>query len=477
LPRNGSGTYARAVSPYVNGTIAEAPTVNTEMNDIASALTQSLSKDGQTTPTANLPMGGNKHTSVGDAAARNQYASAGQVQDNGFHWGGTAGGTANALTLSPSLAITAYAAGQVFWFKAGAAANSGAATVAISGLSTAAIQNNGAALVGGEIQANSWNVLLCDGTAFQLLPLMSLGFLDTLKLVRGSADGTKGARIEVDTLVATGQTRVLTTQDRDITVADIADSPMQGRLTYQSTTQIRLVPWNGNRLIINNTCQVIPSAGVNLANTGLTAATLYYIYAYMNSGTMTLEASTTAHATDTTTGVEIKSGDATRTLVGKVYMDAGTPGTFALTATKIWVISWAQKRPISGKGSFTADRTASSSSYTEPSTEIRVQFICWANDAVQVTACGGHEHNATAVVYTSIGFDGTTAEDVYCAYQPASNGVDGPFCVSHATTSLSATANHYATLLGQVPGGSGTGTWFGSGTAGTRSTLTLVVQG
>lgn len=46
------------------GTTIEADDINGELNDMASALTQSLSKDGQTVPTANLPMGGFKLTGL-----------------------------------------------------------------------------------------------------------------------------------------------------------------------------------------------------------------------------------------------------------------------------------------------------------------------------------------------------------------------------------------------------------------------------
>jgi len=51
------------------------------MSDLAAAITQSLSKDGQTVPTADLPMGGFKHTGVGDPVLRNNYASLGWIQD------------------------------------------------------------------------------------------------------------------------------------------------------------------------------------------------------------------------------------------------------------------------------------------------------------------------------------------------------------------------------------------------------------
>ncbi|MFH1603693.1 MAG: hypothetical protein ABIH03_07280, partial [Pseudomonadota bacterium] len=66
-------------------------------------------------------------------------------------WAGTAGGTADALTLTVAPAITSYTAGQVFRFKSGASANTGAATVAVSGLAAKALQRDGAALIRGAI--------------------------------------------------------------------------------------------------------------------------------------------------------------------------------------------------------------------------------------------------------------------------------------------------------------------------------------
>ena len=166
--RNGAGTYNLPQAPFTPGTVISSTAVNSNFSDIANALTQSLANDGQTVPTANLPMGTYRHTGVGNAVARTDYAAMGQVQDGAGIWCGTAGGTANALTLTPSPAIAAYAAGQVFRFTAGAAANTGATTVAVSGLAATAIQANGAALTGGEIAANRQYSVLYDGAAFQL---------------------------------------------------------------------------------------------------------------------------------------------------------------------------------------------------------------------------------------------------------------------------------------------------------------------
>ena len=79
MARNGSGTYNRAVAPYVAGTTITAATVNSEMDDIATALTQSLSRDGQSPPTANIPMGNFRITGLANAVASTDAAPLGQV--------------------------------------------------------------------------------------------------------------------------------------------------------------------------------------------------------------------------------------------------------------------------------------------------------------------------------------------------------------------------------------------------------------
>lgn len=172
MPFNGSGVYAPSGAdfPAVSGTLIQSSKYNNVINDVSSALSLVLVADGQRAASADLAMGGFKLTNVADATARNNFAAMGQVQDGAGIWCGTAGGTANALTLSPTPAITAYLAGQFFRFKSGAAANSAAATLAISGLGAKAIQLNGVALSGltGEIAANTWYQALYDGTAFQL---------------------------------------------------------------------------------------------------------------------------------------------------------------------------------------------------------------------------------------------------------------------------------------------------------------------
>lgn len=151
MARNGSGTYSRIAGvPYVYNTIIDQVVVNAEMDDIATALTASLAKDGQTTPTANLPMGTYRHTGVGAAAARTDYARAAEVQDGAITKITSVAGT-NTITASAPISMAAHAVGQEFTFIP-AATNTGAATLNINSIGAGAVQQGGKALVGGELK-------------------------------------------------------------------------------------------------------------------------------------------------------------------------------------------------------------------------------------------------------------------------------------------------------------------------------------
>jgi hypothetical protein len=81
----------------------------------------------------------------------------------------TAGGTANALTLTYAVGPAAYTQGEVFSFIA-AATNTGAATLNVSGLGAKSITKNGAtALQGGEMVTGAVVTVMYDGTQFQLI--------------------------------------------------------------------------------------------------------------------------------------------------------------------------------------------------------------------------------------------------------------------------------------------------------------------
>jgi len=84
-------------------------------------------------------------------------------------WGGTAGGTADALTITPSPAIASYAAGQTFRFITSAANTSTTPTINVNSVGTKTIQRLGGALVAGDMPSGATVAVIYDGTYFQLV--------------------------------------------------------------------------------------------------------------------------------------------------------------------------------------------------------------------------------------------------------------------------------------------------------------------
>lgn len=239
----------------------------------------------------------------------------------------------------------------------------------------------------------------------------------------------------------------------------------QCRLTL-SGGNLLLSRFNGQWLMINGAMQSIPSAGVTLAATGLTVGTLYYIYAYMNSGTMTLEASTTTHATDATLGIEIKSGDATRTLVGMARPITGP--AWADSISQRFVRSWFNRKPEAMRKAFTAIRSTTSLSFTEINTEIRCEWLQWADEVPQAHI-QGTAANVSSNIYTvtAIGWDGTPDANTSNSITSAT----GLFvnCSTSAPKEGLSEGYHYATLMGAVSAAS-TGQWT-SGISGVFTSL------
>ncbi len=170
---------------------------------------------------------------------------------------------------------------------------------------------------------------------------------------------------------------------------------------------IQLDPVNGNKLTIDNTHQTIPAAGVTLAPTGLVVGTQYFIYAYMNAGVMTLEASTTGHATSSVTGQETKIADLTRTLVGSVRPIAGP--NFQNIKNQRFVISWANRRPAHVVGQLAVNGGTASATPVEISSAYRAEWLSWAGDSGVLQANGTAIINALATGSVVPNFNGSVS--------------------------------------------------------------------
>jgi len=117
---NGSGTFERIynwVNDKANGYKITASRMDGEFDGIASGLSQCITKDGQTTISANIPMSNYKFTGLGNGSSRTDSIALGQVQDGTYTYLGTTSGSADAYTLTPSPSITAYATTQQFTAK------------------------------------------------------------------------------------------------------------------------------------------------------------------------------------------------------------------------------------------------------------------------------------------------------------------------------------------------------------------------
>jgi len=111
----------------------EAGRHDTQDNDFANGINNALTKDGQNTPTANLGMGGYKHTGVGNATAADEYLSYGQLLD--VSKAVTTGGTVPNYTVTLTPAPSAYYEGMTFVINPHATLNTlSTSTLDVNGL-------------------------------------------------------------------------------------------------------------------------------------------------------------------------------------------------------------------------------------------------------------------------------------------------------------------------------------------------------
>lgn len=325
----------------------------------------------------------------------------------------TAGGTANALTITTNSPFTTYATGQIAVFKA-ASTNTGATTINANSIGAKSVRKDGdAALSGGELSAGHYYAVIYS-TAL---------------------NGGSGGWLLVNPTNTEGLG--------------------QCRLTL-SGGNLLLSRFNGSRLTINGIGENIPSAGITLAATGLTPSTLYYIYAYMNSGTMALEASTTVPVADTATGIQIKTGDATRSLVGMARPVTGP--AWADTTAQRFVLSYYNRVRKRAEGSFTASRSTTSTTFVEINTEIRFEFLAWGDTDLSFGANGtAYTNPGAGTIYTRIALDGTTN---WVAQQGQATATDYLIPVTATGSATPTVGYHYATLIGRVT--SGTANWVGT---------------
>lgn len=319
----------------------------------------------------------------------------------------TAGGSANAITADFTPDIAAPLDGEVFLVQF-IAANTGAATINVDGGGAVALVKNGdLPLVPYDIPgADAWGLIVRDS---------SLGKYVLLN-------------------PATGVNRILT--------------PGCGYLS-KSGANLFFGPRRGNDIPINGKMEKIPAAGITLVPTGTAADSNYNIFVYMNAGVMTLERSATGHSTDATTGVEIMTGDPTRTYVGKARTVLA--GAWVDDVNHIYVISWFNPRRKVGAAAFTAGRSVASGTpgFNEVNAEIRVYWLTHGIEAPEVTFTGGIFVTGAATGAGFADLNGVTVGSSFFYHNSTSTNsmsvIDNNF--------VAAEGNHYTTLFANCNGG------------------------
>lgn len=392
-----------------------------------------LSRDGSLAMLGNLSMGGFKITNGLAGTAATDYPTIGQVQDGGFSYI-AAGGTANAITATIAPAVTAYTAGQVFRVKAASTSTAAAVTLNVNGLGIKTVlRSDGSPLMIGDIRSGAICSFMYDGTNFQLL-------------------------VPAAGLFNHGQCQL---------------SISGGNLL--------LSPYNGNQMVIDGVVYAIPSAGVTLSPSGAGTNTTLYVYAYISAGTMTLEYSATVPVVSTSTGISIKNGDSSRSLVGM----ARTDGIPAWTLVR----SWFNDPGVVVSGAFSASRTITSptAAFTEFNSEIRCNFLCWAGETVRVAGTGGALVDLGGADdgygFIAVAFDGVTAEDgssIIGAPAVGAQAAEDWLTIAPAINKTGLSEGyHYATLVGFLTVTAGAGIDLvcrGSATTGARTALTVFTK-
>jgi hypothetical protein len=167
---NGSGTFLinTAGQPVVAGTVISSTAFNALTADLATGLSTAITKDGQTTVTANIPMSTYKFTGLGVGSAATDSANLSQVQSTVTKLLTSVSG-ADTITAVGAPVVAAYAAGQMFYFVA-TGDNTGAVTLNIDALGAKAVTRDGSvALAAGDIKSGEVVVVVYDGTRFQVV--------------------------------------------------------------------------------------------------------------------------------------------------------------------------------------------------------------------------------------------------------------------------------------------------------------------
>jgi len=237
-----SGSFSVSVDMSANaaaGINIVASAFSNQMDVVKTGINNCLTKDGQNTPTANLPMGGFRHTSAGAATATDQYIRVKEyikmspiymVDQN------TGSSLSISCSVTPFISAGELAAGTRVWIKNAArpkpSASANDVIVNLCGITATVSAYDGSKLWPGAFASSGVHELLYDGSSWRLMNPSYIRI--TAGLVPSAIDGSSVAV----TLSATATVTCEFWRDGGTIHALIGNDPSQTyrQLSFQTST-------------------------------------------------------------------------------------------------------------------------------------------------------------------------------------------------------------------------------------------------
>lgn len=377
-PYNGSGTFTPFTpgNPVVPGTVISSTAFNATQSDIAAGLTNAITRDGQSPPSANLPMGGRKHTGLGagtiagDSLRWEQLFSQGTEQDLASAATTDVGAqNTTVLRITGTTGITSFGTnynGPRFVRFADILTLTHSATLVLpTGANITTAAGDRAILTPIGNPAAGWQVLAyqrANGTALNGIasgPVTSSGLTMATARILGRDTASTGAIEELageeaQALLPVQQTRVDVASAATVNIT--SSVPSNDHINITGTTTITAFTVATGRLIfvrfnavltLTNNASIVTQRGANIVTAAgdtcilrATAANVVEVLAYTRGIPQAVgEAQTWQNVTASRTAGTIYTNTTGRPIMVSVRGTAAAPGTSVVLLVSGIVIS------------------------------------------------------------------------------------------------------------------------------------------
>lgn len=211
---NGSGVFTLVSgNPVITGTTISSTWANNTLSDIATGLSTTITKDGQSTPTANIPMGGFKFTGLGAGTATGNSLRFEQLFSQGTPVAlasaatvDIGGQTSVAVEISGTTTITSlgtnYNGPRFVRFTGALLLTHNATTLNLPGAASITTVAGDIAVFYPNLALNGWNLVSYQRSTG--IPVVPLGYISGLTLSNDGSDPTND--IDIASGMATDST-------------------------------------------------------------------------------------------------------------------------------------------------------------------------------------------------------------------------------------------------------------------------------